>query len=263
MADGAIHKAIPRRVLEAIKRAVREGSHKGESAWKAASKDEDTITGHWGGSVAKEWSDPIHSEGYEWRFRIDYRKFSGSSEEPETGADGIFQIEVDRYDIAVTPSGRSVCTLEVVETAASFKKGMLFQAKKHDNTKRKEMLSQLASLEGLTPNEGAYFEYGPAAFRAASAAAVRAVDGFTGKLEPSDFPRLGDFLADQFLECRRGVAGMYFDFEEQLLTFPTENGQIARLRTALKHGFRVRVTAFRLIPFTRDIERVNWELDGF
>jgi hypothetical protein len=249
MADGLIQRAVPRRVLDEIKALVRRESQDGEKGWRAASKSEDTITGHLGSALARDWSEPIVAEGYSWRYRVDYRKFSGSTEEPATGADGVFQIEIDRFDVGVTPLDESVVKPEIIEIAERFKKGILFQSKKIDNSKREELVEQLENMEKLSPNEGAYFEYGPDAFRATAASAVVAVDGFTKRIEASAFPRLGDFLADEFLECKRGVEGMYYDFDRDTLFFPNSSGGIEAVRLAIKHGFRILVNAFRLVPF--------------
>src|SRR4051812_40288550 len=103
MADGSIRKAVPEIVLDEIKQHVRVASRKGESGWRAARHTEDTLTGHWGGAVQTGWSRAVESGGYAWRWKVEYRKFSAgnqlSSEEKPTGADGIFQVEVERFRV--------------------------------------------------------------------------------------------------------------------------------------------------------------------
>jgi hypothetical protein len=58
--------------------------------------------------MQSEWSAERVEDDYVWHWRIEYRKFrSGnqkSAEEKPTGADGIFQVEVERFRIAVSPS---------------------------------------------------------------------------------------------------------------------------------------------------------------
>jgi hypothetical protein len=258
MANGSIHKAVPKEVLDKIKAHVRGMSKKGEAAWRSASKSEDTITGHWGGNVTHDWSEPIPAEGYQWRFRIDYHKLSNTLEEPEIGGDGVFQIEVERFDVGTTPSGRDTVTLENIEVAATFRKALLFQSKKIDNAHREKLVEQLEDLERLTPSAATYFEYGPDAFLAASAKTVIDLDGLRSKIKAASFARLGDFLADEFLECNHGVEGLYYDFKEDALYFPQSNGDIRRLRVKLKHGIRIRVKAFRMVPFKEVPPKVDW-----
>ena len=255
MANGLIHNAVPHQVLEEIKKHVREKSYGSERAWRSASKSEDTITGHWGGQIMMDWSEPMIVDGYSWRFRVDYSKFSSSTEEQPTGSDGIFQIEVERFDVAVTPIDESRVQPEIIERVDAFMKGILFQSKKVDNTKRKEMVKQLKDIEKLTPGEGAFFEYGPDLFRAATAKSVIASKGFTSNMNDSEFARLGDFLADDFLDCRQGVEGMYFDFNNNVLYFPKENEGIRRIQRQMQHGFRVQVKAFRLVEFNTRYKR--------
>jgi hypothetical protein len=120
-------------------------------------------------------------------------------EEKPTGSDGIFQIEVEKSRVSVRPSSPLTVSLENVEAEYVFRKGLLFQAKRIDSTERERLIKQLKDIEKLTPGDGAYFEYGPDQYRAASAQDILKVDAFARKVEQAEFPRLGDFLADKFL----------------------------------------------------------------
>lgn len=259
MADGSINKAIPPRILAEIQETIRRKANDAEKGWESAPNSEDTLTGDLGSAMRTCWSEKMISEGYIWRWRLHYRKFSGgnqhSSEEKPTGSDGIFQIEVEKYRMEVLPSKDFPNTVipENIELDADFRKGILFQSKRYDSTERQRLVGQLEEMEKLTPKQGAYFEYGPKQYKAAAANVMIGVDGFTGQLDDSSFIRLGDFLADEFLQCKIGVEGMYFDFDAETLYFPRDNGDIARVRAKMKHGFKIEVRALRMVPY-RDIE---------
>lgn len=255
MADGSIREAVTGGVLDYIREYIRRASLQGERGWRAAQHDEDTLTGHWGGALQTGWSEPVDDSGYLWRWRIDYRKFSAgnqkTSEEKPTGSDGIVQIEVERTRIETSPISLNTVKVENVEVEYVFRKGILFQAKRTDSTERKRLLGQLSEVEKLTPGNGSYFEYGPDHYRAALAERVLRLEGFTTQLEVSEFPRLGDFLADEFLPCKVGVEGMYVDFDSEPheLHFPTQTEDIKRVQAELNHGLRIKVTGFRMSPF--------------
>jgi hypothetical protein len=93
-------------------------------------------------------------------------------------------------------------------------------------------------MEHISPEDGAYFQYGPDSYRAASARSVLRVEGFVRRLEPAEFPRLGDFLADEFLNCKVGQEGLWLDFdtEPHELWIPGEPDEILHFQTDLSHG---------------------------
>lgn len=257
MAKGSIRKAIPSGVLAAIQEHIRRSSEKGESGWRNAPSSEDTLTGHLGASMQIGWSEPSEDSGYFWRWRVEYRKFSGgnqnSSEEKPTGSDGIIQIEIDRFKVEVSPSSPSTVSLENLELESTFRKGLLFQAKRLDSTERERLVRQLEVMERVAPVGGCYFEYGPRVYRAATAKNVIEVDGFTKNLGDEYFKRLGDFLCDDFLECKSGVEGLWvkFDSTPHELHFPESTEEVNKLRDQMGHGLRVLVTGFRMVPFNR------------
>jgi hypothetical protein len=113
------------------------------------------------------------------------------------------------------------------------------------------LLGQLEVIEKLTPGNGSYFEYGPNQYRAAPAQKVASVNGFTMRIENEDFPRLGDFLADEFLLCKIGLEGLYVDFDSEPheLHFPQRTEGIAAAEAELRHGLRIKITGFKMVPF--------------
>lgn len=253
MADGSIREAIPELVREQIKAHIRQTSARAEGGWQSGPRSEDVLTGDMCGSMRTDWTTPHQEQGYVWRWRVVYRAFGSgnqhSSEERPTGADGIFQIEVDRTRIEVTPFG-NVAQVENVEVEGQFKKGILFQSKRHDSKEGKQALvSELRLIENLTPESGAYFEYGPDGYRAARACDVLDQEGHSKALDERSFPRVGDFLSNLFLECKVGVEGMYVDLETQSLVFPTQTPEIEELSQQLRHAMSVQVRAFTMSQF--------------
>jgi hypothetical protein len=207
--------------------------------------------------MQSKWSAQHLEDEYVWRWRIEYRKFrsgnSSSAEEQSTGADGIFQIEVERFRIDVLPSGLEKVSIENVDIEFSFKKGMLFQAKRFDSREGpNRLLGQLKNMEMLTPQNAMYLEYGPHGYRAAKAADVIGVDGVVNRLEKSKAPSLGKLMTDEFFECKVGVEGLFVDFDKETLNFPKGSEEISQLMKDMKHGLRVRVKAFTMSPFRQD-----------
>ena len=251
-----IQDAIPDAILREIKQRIRDGSKNGETGWTNAPTSEDTLTGDWGGAMKTGWSERIEDSGYFWRWRIQYRKMGAgnqhASEEKSTGADGIFQIEVSRFTGGVLPATSTTVSLENVEEEYFFAKGLLFQAKRSDSHDAKKLLEEVQKIEKLTPGNGAYFEYGPDNYHATLAKKIVESEGSTQGVE---LFRLGDFLADQFMECLVGVEGLYVDLKSknsQVLHFPEGNEAVRSLPTRLGHVLAVQVNAFRLVRFAKE-----------
>jgi len=167
--------------------------------------------------MRSRWSMPILATGESWRWRIRYTKFRGrgpNAFEKESGADGIFQIEV-----AHGPELQY--------------KGLLFQAKKAGSLNG-ELRAQVQLMETLVPGGSAVFEYGPNLYRAAAADAYLAAR--QGSLETVMRP-LATLLAVDFLSCGIGQRGLYFEAVRGLLRRP--NG--AALRASLAHRIEIDV----------------------
>ena len=82
-----------------------------------------------------------------WQWRVTYKKFRGRGQgapEKETGADGVFQVEV-------RPG----------ETFVIVPKGVLFQAKKVRGSGRSALIDQVEEMERIAPGGSAVFQFGP------------------------------------------------------------------------------------------------------
>ena len=99
---------IPKGVFGAIQNHLRNRIAHAEQGWEAGEEEEDTLTGDLGGSLRTGgWIRSIQDD-IPWHWRVTYKKFRGrgvNALESETGADGIFQIEVYPY-------GRTIARLQ-------------------------------------------------------------------------------------------------------------------------------------------------------
>jgi hypothetical protein len=259
MATQQIQKAVPVAVRRQIADHVRNRARAAKVGWKSAPTSEDTLTGDLGASLRTDWSDRVEAEGYFWRWRVTYRKLGAgnqkSSEEKPTGSDGVFQVEVKRYKVGVRPAMPGTVSLENVEQEYEFRKGVLFQAKRYDTKEGPEkLLEEVKTIELLTPGDGLYLEYGPSEYRTALAKDVCVADGQVSRVSTERFTTLGDFLADQFMECLVGVEGLYVDLDAdpQILHFPEESPAVRNLGVRLGHALTVQVSAFRMERFTQE-----------
>jgi hypothetical protein len=256
VADGSIRNLVPQTVLRDIKEHVIETARSGESGWRAAPGSEDVLTGHLFSAMQIKWSPERIVDEHAWRWRIDYRKFrsgnQNSSEEKPTGADGIVQVEVKRFDIAVSQSGPTFVHTENVDLESFFKMGILFQSKRVDSKEGAErLISQLKNMEQLTPQNAVYLEYGPHGYMATKAADVIEARGVIERLDKSKALPFGNLMSDEFLECKIGLEDFFYDFDKETLNFPNLSEAISRLG-AIDHGLRIRVNGYTMVPFNQN-----------
>jgi hypothetical protein len=206
-----LRQAMPPSVFEDIQLHLREaGNSDPRDVWAAASEDEDTLTGEVGALLRQPRSSVFVTRSV-WHWRVDYTKFRGRGSdalEHHTGADGLFSVEV--WDA----EGNGTV------------KGLLFQAKKGRVGRAKELREQVTEMERIVPGVSAVFEYNRELFRAARGTSyLEAVD--EGLAPTRETLRgLGDFLADDFLECESGALGLYYDANRRNLVLPTLPGPV-------------------------------------
>ncbi|MGV8994792.1 MAG: hypothetical protein ACOH1O_11875 [Flavobacterium sp.] len=172
---------LPKDLSEEIKNKIKENSLKGEKGWKYSNQEEDSLLGHFLGTLITDKKYFEDSEKiYEWE--IFYNKFRGRGKnalESIIGADAII-------------------TLEIIDNITNNKtvKSILFQAKKKGNSrglkKQKDLMDQFAKGGNFI------FTCGP--------------DGYFAQNNIVDEKvRIGNFLADQFVTCTIGIQGMFYD----------------------------------------------------
>lgn len=144
--------------------------------------------------------------------------------EHRIGADGIFQVEVHLQNESVLVP-----------------KGVLFQAKKYRGSSRSELIEQVTEMERIAPGGSAVFEFGPDGYRGASGRDILVMREPNQRGIPHPQERLSEYLADNFLPCRSGLRGMYYDAVRENLTVPLEEGGVRVMEIELRHRIAVQV----------------------
>jgi hypothetical protein len=204
--ESLLQDIIPPDSFKELQTHLREGVLHAEAGWEAGSEDEDTLTGDFGGSLRTHgWIDfPQSIEPWQWR--ITYKKFrgrGGGAPEKVIGADGIVVVEVHLGNGGLMVS-----------------KGVLFQSKKAKGSSRGDMLDQVRRMEQTAPGGSAVFEFGPGGYRGASGRDILSAKEQQLTRIPHPEYQLGDYLAEQFLPCKSGLRGMYYDAVRENIVVP-------------------------------------------
>lgn len=198
-----IKNKIPKHTFDAIKTHLTQNSKISERRWYSIKDEEDAGTGDFCGQLSSEWTKFNANDSRTGRWRINYRKFGSrkNSLEPLTGADGIFQIAI------FNSFGEPI-----------YRKGILFQAKKEPIKNKRELFEQIDKMGNFTSKKGnAVFVFGENGYY-----------GMTGskyKKNPvnRNFAKddtIGNFLANEFMECNAGEENLYFPVKKDQLILP-------------------------------------------
>lgn len=184
-----------------LKRIIRDrylaGIADAEAKYRFSSADEDSLTGALGNNISMAHP-MIYGDGHrQYRYQISYEKIRGrgaGAPEKSLGADGIFQIEVhDENGVR--------------------RKGLPFQSKKQWRGTDSKLLNQTMDMI-RTAGGGIVIDYRPNQYTACRAEDVvhnqgnrRLIDR-VGKAES-----LGQLLGNDFLDCKIGQVGLFYDAE--------------------------------------------------
>jgi len=218
---------IPAPLFRTIRVYLIDRTAHAEQGWNAGADEEDTLTGDFGGSLRTGGWTESPENGTLWRWRVTYKKFRGRGKdaiEKDTGADGIFQIDVYRAGETLIVS-----------------KGVLFQAKKYQGSSRSELIKQVRDMERTAPGGSAIFEFGPDGYRGASGRDILGARESDPDRIPHPEERLGNYLAYRFMPCKSGLRGMYYDAVREILVVPLEDGQVKVVKVSLRHRLSVEV----------------------
>jgi len=217
---------LPDPILASIQKHIRRKSISNESGWDAGKDEEDTLTGHYLSNLQTDRWVRVYLRDRSWKWKITYKKFGSKGKDaPEKylGADGIVQIE-----------------LQDLKQRVSYYKGMLFQAKK---LYALEAIDQARTMEAIAPDGSCIILYGPQQYEGiASKELLESED----KLEPLNAHiRLGDLIADSFLQCLVGLRGLHYDGNS--LIVPHETDGVIRFRRRIQNRLTILVQAPELI----------------
>ncbi len=192
---------LPDELVRLIHDRFVAGVADAEAKFDLSEGDEDSLTGALGNSISMPET-LTYSDGrvaYEWRSY--YRKIRGrgpGAPEKPTGADGIFQIEV-------TDEHGNVLR----------QKGLPFQAKKRWTYADRKLVEQAANMmDGM--GGGIVIDYAERGNTACDARAVIGTDGGKKSLRKNGkIKSLGQVLRNDFVECKVGINGLYYDPDEK------------------------------------------------
>ena len=178
---------IPKGLREEIQEQIIENSLRGEQGWRFSNEDEDSLLGDFLGNLRTNKRYFLASEKeYEWE--ILYHKMRGrgpGAYEKSVGADAIITFEIKNK----TTGKKTV-------------KSLIFQAKKEGNNigiKAQKLLMDNIAKDGnfiFTCGESGYF-------------AQTTIGG--------EKYNIGQFLANQFIECIIGIENFEYDEKRELL----------------------------------------------
>jgi hypothetical protein len=142
----------------------------------------------------------LNAQSYRWR--ANHYKLRGRGKgaaERKSGADGIFQLEV------LDESGNVL-----------HGKGLLFQAKKEWRGKDQNLLKQVTLLEEYSPS-AIVIDYRRSGFTGIAGREVIQAQGNRRAIPSQENVRLAEILGDEFVRCRRGDIGTFWNSETRML----------------------------------------------
>jgi hypothetical protein len=185
---------IPPLVRNDIVRYIQRNCKRAQEGFIFSNQDEDTVTGDFLGKLSfTNWHN-INGGGKDWRWKINYRKFRGRGPgafENVIGADGIIQIVLND------------------RSSREFKrKGLLFQAKMSPLYFDNNIIAQANLMENIAPGNSAMFIYSSS--------------GYQFQLSKDYLSRSTERIQIcealiQFVSCKYGAEGLYFDYDSELL----------------------------------------------
>jgi hypothetical protein len=215
---------IPHPVFESIQRHLAVASKDAVAGWENNREDEDSLTGDLGKCLRTKSDMLINVGSQAWRYRVTYKKFRGRGDdafEHESGADGIIQVEATLRD-------------------ETYFKGLLFQAKKGERLRNGDLRGQLEKIEKMAPGGSAIVLYGPSGyFGLKGTEYLNSDENLVGPAHKKMLP-LGSFF-DEFLECKNGLRGMYYEAVRGRLVLPTIDLEIKAVQLDVRHRIKIEI----------------------
>jgi hypothetical protein len=232
-----VRDVLPGPVVEHIGSQYREAVRTAAAQYDQYRADEDSVTGALGGvfDVVARGELVTDDEAFSWSTRV-WKVRGRGPEPPESryGIDGLFEIEVK------------------AGARTTARKLLPFQAKKDRGYDDDKLLEQAATVARL-PGGGAVVSFAPRSYTVAPADVVASAQGNWASVADERKQDLGDMLADDFIECRLGSRGLYYDPFTETFLFPGADGQLVevpgfvreRVKTTVKRRARVKRTGDR------------------
>ncbi|MGO8787249.1 MAG: hypothetical protein ACLQVL_07680 [Terriglobia bacterium] len=221
-----MRELIPLQVFDSIQQHLRSAGESAVSGWERNSEEEDSLTGDLGRLLCTGSRVLVSVNGQTWEWRVSYKKFRGRGDgafESKYGADGIIQIEV-------TLRGQT------------FFKGLLFQAKKGQTPRGSELREQVVKIEQIAPGGSGVVLFRPTGYLGIKGTEyLHSDEGVVGPVV-NKMQSLASFLED-FLACKNGLRGMYFEAVRERLVLPTLDGEIKAIPLKVQHRIKIEVAS--------------------
>jgi hypothetical protein len=190
-------RLLPKSVKDLISSQVRQAVDNARQEFPNIKK-EDSVTGVLSGALSKEVRGEVG--GYKWetsRHILSSQSKSGHQEEPELGADMIYEVRIE------DPNGE-------IRT-----KSVLIQAKSSGDTDNKRLRGQCEKM-GEVPGRHLVVEYDKEKFTAFPADVVLEKKGSLAKAE-EEASDLSEAIGKDFLNCYQGQRGLTYDATNRVL----------------------------------------------
>src|ERR1051326_69266 len=192
---------LPQHLVDFLRDRYIAGVATAEAHFADSNADEDSVTGALGQAISMHEPLIFGDQSGNFSVQVSYRKLRGrglNAPERLYGSDGIFQV-------AVTTEEGVVVRL----------KGLPFQSKINWEGRSASVASQSEDIEAST-GEGIVVDYTTTGYRACSTGVVVEARGNRNEVERrGGMKPLGQLLGVDFLECRIGKIGLFFDPETE------------------------------------------------
>jgi hypothetical protein len=219
---------LPEPVLDSLRDHYYAGVTAAELGYGHNSRNENSVTGALGQALFTPGVRFIEIDGHAYRWRAFHEVLSSqgpNTAEHEFGGDGVFQLEVvDR------------------EGHVLRRKALMFQAKKDWRGANKKLLKQAEDMVAYTPS-AIVVDYRKAGFTGVAATDVIEAGGNRRNIPQERQKRLAEILGDEFVRCRRGQVGVFWNPETQALEF--ETGTPVPRRVTVDHVMTTTVQQIR------------------
>ncbi len=249
---------IPNKISRQISDYLLGKGRNANKDYPTSPSSENGLTGELIKHLKRGWSRKVECGGYYYSWRIRGRVFGPgnqfSSEENKIGADGIIQVELDRYRVDVSHRTNSGFNINNVNRITSFRKGVLFQAKRKELPDAQKLCEELKIIEEHTKDHGICLLYDSLGYEVIKGTEVIECSGNVKKVDLEKRLSLGEFLTENFLPCHIGVEGLYVDLDQtpQTLFIPKSNPVRTELNPiSVSRALSIQITAFKTVSRQR------------
>lgn len=197
---------LPQPILDTLREHYYAGVTAAEIGFEHNAADEDSVTGALGQALLTRGIRIVEIGDTRFGWRVTHYKIGGRGKgapEKKLGADGVFQLEVFNEEGQVLR-----------------RKALLFQAKKRWRGTDRSLFGQARQMSEYAES-AIVIDYEPSGFKAVSGIDVIEARGSRRALRPGSEIRLAEVLGDDFVRCRRGEIGVYWNPETHTLARDT------------------------------------------